>query len=136
MITSHIFICLNVLAPLCGAVPTTADQQFEQLAAQYVDQFPALSPVSATQLGDHRFDSELNELTERARNKSLTFHRDFLKRVNAIDARQLARANQVDHALLEHELRAHIRLCIPFITLSPEECFSILSRGQSNPPLN
>jgi uncharacterized protein (DUF885 family) len=108
MFTSHILVCLNVLAPLCGVVPTTADQQFEQLAAQYVDQFPALSPVSATQLGDHRFDSELNELTERARHKSLAFHRGFLKRVRAIDAQQLARANQVDHALFEHELRAQL----------------------------
>ena len=108
MVASHIVICLHVLAPLCGVVPASADQQFEQLAAQYVDQFPALSPVTATQLGDHRYDSELDELTELARKKSLRFHRDFLKRVIAIDAKQLARANQVDHALLEHDLRAQL----------------------------
>jgi uncharacterized protein (DUF885 family) len=108
MVASHIVICLHVLAPLCGVVPASADQQFEQLAAQYVDQFPALSPVTATQLGDHRYDSELDELTELARKKSLRFHRDFLNRVIAIDAKQLARANQVDHALLEHELRAQL----------------------------
>jgi len=89
-------------------VPTSADQQFEQLAGQYVDQFPALSPVTATQLGDHRFDSELNELTELARKKSLTFHCGFLQRVVAIDATQLARANQVDHALFEHDLRTQL----------------------------
>ncbi len=108
MVASHIVICLHVLAPLCGVVPASADQQFEQLAAQYVDQFPALSPVTATQLEDHRYDSELDELTELARKKSLRFHRDFLKRVIAIDAKQLARANQVDHALLEHDLRAQL----------------------------
>jgi len=67
-----------------------------------------LSPVAATQLGDHRFDSELNELTDRARDKSLRFHRGFLKRVHAIDAQQLGRANQVDHALFEHELRTQV----------------------------
>ena len=32
-------------------MPSTADTEFERLALQYVDEFPALSPVSATSLG-------------------------------------------------------------------------------------
>lgn len=108
MVPSHVVVCLHFLATACGAAPTSADQQFEQLAAEYVEQFPALSPVAATQLGDHRFDSELNEVTADARKKSVDFHRGLLKRVTAIDARQLSRANQVDHALLEHDLRGQL----------------------------
>jgi len=108
MAASQLVLCLHVLASLCGAAPDSPDAQFEQLAADYVDQFPALSPVSATQLGDHRFDSELNEVSPDARQKSVTFHRALLERLNAIEVTRLERANQVDHALLEHELRAHI----------------------------
>ena len=51
---------LMVLIQTAGVAAASADQQFEQLAARYVDEFPALSPVSATALGDHRFDSQLN----------------------------------------------------------------------------
>jgi hypothetical protein len=36
-----------------------ADGQFEKLAARFVDTYPALGPVGATQLGDHRFDDRL-----------------------------------------------------------------------------
>lgn len=108
MAASHVVVCLYALASLCAVAPTPADHQFEQLAAQYVDQFPALSPVGATQLGDHRFDSELNEVSESARKKAVEFYRGVLARLQAIDARQLSRPHQVDHALLEHELRAQL----------------------------
>lgn len=106
MVTSHVVVALHILASCVAAAP--ADRQFEQVAADYVDQFPALSPVSATQLGDHRFDSQLDQVSAAAREKSATFHRDMLRRVTALDASQLSRANQVDHALLVHELRAQL----------------------------
>ena len=39
------------------------DMQFEQLAAEYIDEMPALSPVTATWLGDHLYDGELDEVS-------------------------------------------------------------------------
>ena len=108
MVSSHLVVYAHLLAACCGAAPTAANQQFEQLANQYVDQFPAFSPVAATQLGDHRYDSELNEVTKAALEESLAFHRTMLQRLEALDATQLSRANQVDFALLEHALRAEV----------------------------
>ncbi len=80
------------------------DQQFERLAARYIDEFPALSPVAATALGDHRFDGRLDEVSEKARAERRAFCRKYLEQLREIDPIQLSRANQVDHALLEQDL--------------------------------
>jgi uncharacterized protein (DUF885 family) len=84
------------------------NQQFEQLAERYVQEFPALSPVSATQLGDHRVDGELEEISPAARQHELAFCRKFLKELEGIDREKLSRANQVDYALINHRLRKQI----------------------------
>ena len=91
--------------PVTVSADTTPDRQFEQLAARYVDEFPALSPVSATKLGDHRFDSRLDEVTKKSRVQEGTFCRKYLEQLRKIDPTRLSRANQVDHALLEHSLK-------------------------------
>ena len=54
-------------------MPSTADTEFERLALQYVNEFPALSPASATSLGDHRFDGELNWVSEEAQARRAAF---------------------------------------------------------------
>ena len=88
-----------------GASP---DQQFEQLATHYLDEFPALSPVSATALGDHRFDSKLDMVTVEARAQKQVFYRKYLEQLRKIKPAQLCRANQVDYALLEHDLEGSL----------------------------
>jgi len=85
-----------------------ADEAFEELGARYLDEFPALSPVSATGLGDHRFDSELNEVGERAREKKRSFYRRYLRELGKIESGRLSRANQVDYALLKHSLEGSV----------------------------
>ncbi len=96
---------LAISAPLSGA---TGDEQFEELAAEYIEQFPALSPVSATQLGDHRYDSRLNEVSAESRERASKFYRQYLVKLTKIPRSALSRANQVDYALLQHELRAQL----------------------------
>jgi len=84
------------------------DSQFEQLAERYVDEVTALSPVSATGLGDHRFDGQLDDVTPGSRQRKAAFCRTFLDRLEAIPPDQLSRANQIDAAMLRHRLRAQL----------------------------
>jgi len=85
--------------------PKSADERFEALAARYLDEMPALSPVAATRLGDHRFDAELDRITPEARAAEATFYRGVLAELAAIDRDALPRAAKVDAGLLEHEAR-------------------------------
>jgi uncharacterized protein (DUF885 family) len=85
-----------------------ANDDFEQLAQQYVSELPALSPVNATAIGDHSADDELDDVSANARARLVARYRDFLAALDAIDRDSLSRANQVDAEILRNELRSGI----------------------------
>ena len=87
---------------------STADDAFAKVAHRWLDESMRLSPVSATQIGDHRFDTKLDDLSAAGRNASLRFAKQTLAAVDAIDRTKLSRASQVDAALLANAMRAQI----------------------------
>ena len=89
----------------CSTETISEDQRFEELGREYLDQFTTLSPVSATFLGDHRFDGDLDHVSEEAREKELQLLEESLSELRSIDRGSLSRANQVDALLLENKLR-------------------------------
>lgn len=104
---------LTLLLAMCsfaedGTGDPAMDKVFDELGKRYVNQFPELSPVAATLLGDHRFDGRLDEISPAARARSAGFNRQFLAELKKIPAGKLSRAHQVDHALLEHSLRGDL----------------------------
>lgn len=94
--------------PAAAAAADTADSRFAALAARYIDELARLSPVSATTLGDHRFDAELDDLSAAGRNRRLAASRALLKAAEALQPASLSRDNQVDLALLKNQLRYDI----------------------------
>ena len=84
------------------------DKAFEELGRRYVREFPELSPVAATQLGDHRFDARLDDVSARRLLAATEFNRQYLAELAPITPAKLSRANQVDYALLEHSLRGDL----------------------------
>ncbi len=85
--------------------PPTADEVFSALTIRYLDEFPRLWPIGATQLGDHRFDATLDDVSSAGQAARADFARRYLTALEQIPRAQLSRANQVDAALLERELR-------------------------------
>jgi uncharacterized protein (DUF885 family) len=83
----------------------TQDARFEALGGRYLDEFGRYSPVSATGLGDHRFDGNLDDLGAEGRARTLAWNRSLLAELSAIDRKSLSRANQVDAAVLDNQLR-------------------------------
>jgi uncharacterized protein (DUF885 family) len=84
------------------------DQRFDVMGKRYVDEFTRFSPVSATLLGDHRYDGQLDQVGNEALAEKGRFFRRFLDDLQAIKPAELSRANQVDCALLGHDLRADV----------------------------
>src|SRR6187455_1964326 len=110
----------GIAATLCACAPTppradppppppppppTADQQFEALAQRYLKEAPEQSPVSATALGDHRFDDRLDDVSAAGWQSRLAFTELYLAALEPIDRAKLSRANQVDALLLIHDLQ-------------------------------
>jgi uncharacterized protein (DUF885 family) len=84
------------------------DAEFEKLGEQYIEQFTAFSPVRATDLGDHRFDDQLDEVSDEARTKQTEWIRGLITQLDRIQPGELRRRNQVDYALLKHALDAQL----------------------------
>jgi uncharacterized protein (DUF885 family) len=113
---------LSAALVACQSVPTTpasattpaassataADARFADLSKRWLDGWMRLNPVSATQLGDHRFDTEVDDLSPDGRQKAIAFSTQLLADLDAMDTGTLTRENQVDASILRNQLRSDI----------------------------
>lgn len=86
------------------AYADATDAGFAAVSKRYLDEAMKLSPISATQIGDHRFDSEIDDLSEAGRQASLDFNRRYLAELDGIDFDALSRENRVDALILKNTL--------------------------------
>ena len=91
-----------------AAAVSAADAAFTDLSARALEGWFQLSPVSATQIGDHRFDGELDDLSEAGRARGLEFSQNLLAELQALDVAALSRENQFDAAILRNQLQYDI----------------------------
>jgi len=91
-----------------GAMQKSADQRFADLSSRWLDGWMKLNPVYATQLGDHRFDDKLDDLSADGRKQLVDFSTRLLAELDAMDRSQLSRENQVDALILRNQLRSDI----------------------------
>ena len=68
----------------------------------------ALTPVRATEPGEHRFDDKVDDVSAAGRDARNALARDLLADIAAIDRAQLSRAAQVDAHLLSRRLEYQI----------------------------
>lgn len=90
------------------ATAQDANTRFAALSQRFLDEYPALSPVNATGLGDHRFDHLVDDVSDAARTKERAFLQRWLEELAKIDRTALNRDNQVDHALLTRKLQSDL----------------------------
>jgi uncharacterized protein (DUF885 family) len=91
-----------------AASTSEADAAFAGLSKRWLDGWLQLNPVSATQVGDHRFDREVDDLSAPGRQKLVDFSKKLLAELDAIDTAKLSRENQVDASILRNQLRGDI----------------------------
>lgn len=90
------------------AAPTKVDTQFAAISARWSDGWMRLNPVTATQIGDHRFDGEIEQLDRKGRDALVGFSKKLLADLDKLDANKLSRENQVDALILRNQLRSDI----------------------------
>ncbi|MCS4279363.1 DUF885 domain-containing protein [Stenotrophomonas rhizophila] len=84
------------------------DTAFADLSKRALDTWMQLSPISATQIGDHRYDSEIDDLSAAGQQKVLTAYKALLGDLDKIDVSKLSRENQVDAAILRNQLQSEV----------------------------
>ncbi|WP_422505547.1 DUF885 domain-containing protein [Stenotrophomonas sp. GZD-301] len=97
-------------APAAAASTSDAavDTAFADLSKRALDTWMQLSPISATQIGDHRYDSEIDDLSAAGQQKMLTAYKGLVADLDRIDVSKLSRENQVDAAILRNQLQSDI----------------------------
>lgn len=101
-------VCVILLALSAAARPSPADDEFRDLAADFIADLPNFSPVMATTIGDHRFDDRLDRVDSAARSRNLKSYKRYRSALDGIDWDALSRANQIDAELLRTELDSRI----------------------------
>ena len=95
--------------PATAAADTAqADAKFADLSKRALEGWLQLSPVGATQIGEHKYDSQIDDLSAAGRQKSLDFSKQTLAELDALDVGTLSRENQVDAAILRNQLQSDI----------------------------
>ncbi|MDP2213964.1 DUF885 domain-containing protein [Phenylobacterium sp.] len=85
-----------------------ADQAFDVLAAAWLETNLRLSPITATQWGDHRYDGRLDDLSLAGWASRRDSAAAFLERLSAIAPAELSRERQVDAAILRNSLAGEV----------------------------
>lgn len=94
-------------APATSVAPgPQADADFAALAQRWLDESARLRPVAATGRGDHRFDADLDDVSEAGRKARADSRAAIAATLSAIDRAQLSRDNQVDAVMLSDQLAA------------------------------
>src|SRR6266478_5886959 len=100
------FALVILLAKAIVATGQQADAGLEAFFKSYLDESFRLRPLEATRLGDHRFDSQLEDLTPEARAKWLELTRKTLAELpKKIDYSILSRPGQIDFEIFRHDLK-------------------------------
>lgn len=81
-----------------------ANAGFDALSKSWLDELASSSPVYATALGDHRFDGELNDISDAGRAARMAQVKATQTKLAALDHATLSRDNQVDAAMMSESL--------------------------------
>jgi uncharacterized protein (DUF885 family) len=93
------------LAPAISTPRQSEDARFTAFGNRVIDEYLRLDPVTATQLGEHRYDNRLPDVSAAGRAASRSFAQRTLTQLARFDRSRLSREHQVDALLLADQLR-------------------------------
>lgn len=82
----------------------TAHKEFEKLGKNYWEFVMRTNPISATFLGDGRYDDRLDELGPEIRLEKVRTCKDFLKRLNKINLLDLTSSEKKSYSILKLQI--------------------------------
>ncbi|MDI9239190.1 DUF885 domain-containing protein [Lysobacter sp. LF1] len=117
VLTASLAACQPQTAPAPADTHATAaapasdpavDQRFSEISQQWLDGWLRLNPVSATQIGKHDYDGEIDDLSAAGRQAQVEFAKKILAELDGIDTARLSRENQIDAAILRNQARGDV----------------------------
>ena len=133
-----ILFLLATLALPAASQGEDADEAFQALATQFLDDLFAYNPVLATSIGDHRHDGEIDDLSPQGISVWAGKLREYRSSLRRIARSRLSPENQIDADLMGEnldamlfeltDLREHVWNPLIYNELMGGGLFSLLSR--------
>ena len=107
---SALFLSVAAIGtPAIAAAPatpaaTSEDARFEAFGDGVVDGYVRLNPIYATQLGEHRYDAQLTDVSAAGRASRRTFAERTIAELAKFDRQRLSREHQIDAILLKEQM--------------------------------
>lgn len=104
-------VLLTTVFLTVSATAQSADARLEVFFKSYLERYFHAQPVAATQLGDHRFDDQLEDLSKASRDGWLADARATLRSLpREVDYSKLSRDGQIDFEIFRHDLETTLWL--------------------------
>src|SRR5262245_41990981 len=99
------FSIITGLTAAAAAATTDDSAVLESFFKEYLDEHLRQRPLEATQLGDHRYDDRLEDLSRSSRERWLAHARKTLAELpKRVDYRKLSRSTQIDYEIFRQHL--------------------------------
>lgn len=85
-----------------------ADSDFEALAGRFLEQYLAMHPEHATELGDHRHDARMDDYSRAGVEAEVVFCRAYLDTLRSIRVETLSPPHMIDYEILRHQLESTV----------------------------
>ena len=113
--------CMLAISATTAMGQQTEEIKLETWFKAYIEQVMVDEPMTATRLGDHRFDDRLEDLSPDARLMRLNRDKKALADLpQAVNYKSLKRASQVDYEILSRYLESRIWLSENFKTFEED----------------
>jgi len=102
---------LMTITSIAPASTQDADATLERFFRQYLDAHFQMQPLAATELGDHRFDAQLDDVSRASRERWLAHVKKTLSDLpTQVEYSALSRDGQIDYEIFKHSLETTIWL--------------------------
>jgi len=81
---------------------------WNKMVDDYFDGYFKFHPTEATEAGFHQYDTQLEPRTKQAIDAEIAFYKDFLARLQGIDAKKLSFEAQQDYELLTSSIKGNL----------------------------
>ena len=100
---------LAILSANIAAVSAqTTEERFEQISERFIEVSPSFSPVTATWLGDHRYDASLDDVSTASRERQMQFLLSLDSQLARIDKGELPQQVKIDYEMLQLRIQSDI----------------------------
>ena len=104
----HLIAAVLTLAPLSSAADNAASQSLHQLFDREWEYQMAHDPVTASELGDRRWNDKWQDLSLNAVQETFLHSREVLAQLHAIDRTQLSPDDQVSYDVFDYNTNDYL----------------------------